>query len=143
MKKEAMKKEKEKKAKSKKEKTEEKKIIMTRIDRKSDRRQEWRFELPLSALVEGKLPKGEKFQEKTIIENISSGGAYFSLESGVTLGSKLNLVVDIPEKVTGGKKTTINLGGLTVRLEKLDKKGKKQGIALSFDEDFQFLNEEE
>ncbi|MBN1223425.1 MAG: PilZ domain-containing protein [Candidatus Aminicenantes bacterium] len=129
--------------KGKKVKAEEKKVILARIDRKSDRRQEWRFELPLSALVEGKLPKGDKFQEKTIIENISSGGAYFSLDSGVTLGSKLNLSVDIPEKITGGKKTTIHLGGLTVRLEKLDKKGKKQMIALSFDEDFQFLNDED
>jgi hypothetical protein len=47
-------------------------------------------------------------------------------------------VVEIPSKVTGGKKTKLCLGGLTVRLQKLDKEGKKQGIALSFDEDFQF-----
>jgi c-di-GMP-binding flagellar brake protein YcgR len=118
------------------------KTILPRIDRKADRRQEWRFELPLSAIVEGTLPEGSKFKEETILENISSGGAYFSLESGVTVGSKLNLVVEIPSKVTGGKKTKLCLGGLTVRLQKLDKEGKKQGIALSFDEDFQFEGEE-
>jgi len=131
-----------KKEKTSKTSPQEKKVILARIDRKADRRREWRFELPLTAIVEGSLPKGEKFIEKTIIDNISSGGAYFSLDSGITLGSKLNLVVDLPEKITGGKKTKIYLGGLTVRLEKLDKKGKKQGIALSFDEDFQFLDEE-
>jgi c-di-GMP-binding flagellar brake protein YcgR len=114
------------------------KAILPRIDRDSDRRQEWRFELPLSAIVEGTLPEGSAFKEETILENISSGGAYFSLESGVTVGSKLNLVVEIPSKVTGGKKTKLCLGGLTVRLQSLDKEGKKQGIALSFDEDFQF-----
>jgi c-di-GMP-binding flagellar brake protein YcgR len=118
------------------------KTILPRIDRDADRRQEWRFELPLSAIVEGTLPAGSKFKEETILENISSGGAYFSLESGVTVGSKLNLVVEIPSKVTGGKKTKLYLGGLTVRLQKLDKEGKKQGIALSFDEDFQFEAEE-
>jgi c-di-GMP-binding flagellar brake protein YcgR len=132
-----MKKESQKSTDEKKSKT-----ILPRIDRKADRRQEWRFELPLSAIVEGTLPAGSAFKEETILENISSGGAYFSLESGVTVGSKLNLVVEIPSKVTGGKKTTLHLGGLTIRLQKLDKEGKKQGIALSFDEDFQFEAEE-
>jgi hypothetical protein len=132
-----MKKESQKSTDEKKSKT-----ILPRIDRDADRRQEWRFELPLSAIVEGTLPEGSVFKEETILENISSGGAYFSLESGVTVGSKLNLVVEIPSKVTGGKKTKLCLGGLTVRLQKLDKEGKKQGIALSFDEDFQFEGEE-
>jgi c-di-GMP-binding flagellar brake protein YcgR len=117
----------------------ESKVILTRIDRKSDRRQEWRFELPLTAKVEGTLPNGKKFKEDTIVENISSGGAYFSIDSGVTLESKLELIIELPEKITGGKKTTLRLEGRTVRLEKLDKKTKKQGIALSFDEEFQFI----
>jgi hypothetical protein len=116
------------------------KVILTRIDRKSDRRQEWRFELPLAAKVEGTLPNGKKFKEDTIVENISSGGAYFSIDSGVTLEAKLELIVELPKKVTGGKKTTLRLEGRTVRLEKLDKKTKTQGIALSFDEEFQFIS---
>ena len=132
-----MKKESKKSNEAKKSKT-----ILPRIDRNADRRQEWRFELPLSAIVEGTLPEGSKFKEETILENISSGGAYFSLDSGITVGSKLNLVVEIPSKVTGGEKIKLRLGGLTVRLQQLDKEGKKQGIALSFDEDFQFEDEE-
>jgi len=132
-----------KKDKSKKEASKESKVILTRIDRKSDRRQEWRFELPLSAMVEGTLPNGEKFREDTIVENISSGGAYFSIDSGVTLESKLELIIELPEKVTDGKKTTLRLEGKTVRLEKLDKKQKSQGIALIFDEEFQFISDDE
>jgi c-di-GMP-binding flagellar brake protein YcgR len=116
------------------------KVILTRIDRKSDRRQEWRFELPLTAIVEGTLPNGEKFREETIVENISSGGAYFSIDSGVTLDSKLELIIELPKKVTGSEKTTLRLEGMAVRLEKLDKKQKTQGIALSFDEEFQFVS---
>ncbi len=37
------------------------------------------------------LADGRKFKEETRLENISSGGAYFSLDSGVVVGSKLNL----------------------------------------------------
>jgi hypothetical protein len=132
-----------KKETSTKKTSKESKVILTRIDRKSDRRQEWRFELPLTAMVEGTLPNGDKFREDTVVENISSGGAYFSIDSGVTLESKLELIIDLPEKVTRGKKTTLRLEGKTVRLEKLDKKTKTQGIALSFDEEFQFISSDE
>jgi len=104
-----------------------------------NRRKEWRFELPLPAMVEGELPVGQTFHEKTTLKNISSGGAYFSLDSGVTVGSKLNLVIDLPSNLTEGKKVSLRLGGLTVRLSKDRGPGKKQGIALCFDEDFQFI----
>ncbi len=112
-------------------------------DIKIDRRGEWRFELPLSAKVEGKLPDGKKFQEDVTLHNISSGGAYFSLDSGVIVGSKLNLVIDIPSELTEGKKLKLCLGGLTIRLEKPHKKGKKQGVALRFHKKFQFIPESE
>ena len=107
------------------------------------RRKEWRFQISLPALVKGKLPKGKEFEEKTILKNISSGGAYFSLDSGVTIGSELNLVIDIPNNLTEGKKVQLQLGGLTVRLKKSTSKDKKQEIALCFNEDFQFITRTE
>lgn len=107
-----------------------------------NRRNEWRFELPLPAQVEGELPRGNKFKEKTTVQNISSGGAYFCLDSGITVGSKLNLVIDLPSKLTEGKKVKLKLGGLTVRLNKPQRGDKKQGIALSFDEDYAFIPDE-
>ena len=63
-----------------------------------NRRREWRFNLLLPARVEGTLPKGQRFREKATIENISASGAYFCLESGVAVGSRLNIIIDIPEK---------------------------------------------
>ena len=107
-----------------------------------DRRQEWRFDLPLPAIVEGKGGEGKKFQEKTILENISSTGAYFCLDSGVTVGSKLNLVIEVPSELSPEKKVKLQLGGLTVRLEKPDRKGKKQGVALRFTKQFKFVTED-
>jgi c-di-GMP-binding flagellar brake protein YcgR len=107
-----------------------------------DRRREWRFDLPLPAIVEGMLSEGKKFKEKTLLENISSTGAYFCLDSGVTVGSKLNLVIEIPSELSPEKKIKLQLGGLAVRLEKLSKKEKKQGVALRFSKKFKFITED-
>ncbi len=104
-----------------------------------NRRDEWRFDLPLSIVIEGKLPGGKKFQEETLLENISSGGAYFCLESGVIVGSKLNLVIELPDKLTEGKKMRLKLGGITVRLEKVRKASKRQGVAVRFSKDYRFI----
>jgi c-di-GMP-binding flagellar brake protein YcgR len=105
----------------------------------ANRRREWRLDLPLSTMIEGRLPQGEKFAETTTLQNISATGAYFCLDSGLVVGSRLNLMIDLPEKLTGGKKVRLNLGGITVRLEEPDKKGKRQGVAIRFSKDFKFI----
>jgi len=104
-----------------------------------NRRREWRFDLPLPVIIEGKLPQGKKFKEITKIENISSKGVYFSLESGVIIGSKLNLVIDMPKELGGDRKLKLCLGGLTVRLEELNEKTKKQGVALRFHKKYKII----
>ncbi|MCX6572050.1 MAG: PilZ domain-containing protein [Candidatus Aminicenantes bacterium] len=105
-------------------------------DLEINRRREWRFEFPLDAFVEGSLADGNKFKEETHLDNISSGGAYFSLDSGVVVGSKLNLFLELPEKLADGKRLRLRIGGITVRLEKPDKKAKHQGVAVRFSDDF-------
>ncbi len=107
----------------------------------SNRRREWRLDLPLPTLIEGKLPRGEKFREQTVLGNISSGGAYFTLESGVVVGSKLNIIIDLPAKLTEGRRMKLLLGGVTVRLEEIDKKANTQGVAVRFHKDFRFVAE--
>ncbi|MBA7486459.1 hypothetical protein ES707_22018 [subsurface metagenome] len=94
---------------------------------------------PTTSSWEGMFPLGKKFKESTKIENISSKGVYFSLDSGVIIGSKLNLVIDMPKELGAGKKLKLCLGGLTVRLEELDKKTKKQGVALRFHKNYKIL----
>jgi len=105
----------------------------------ANRRREWRLDLPLSTIIEGRLPHGAKFSETTTLENISSTGAYFCLDSGVVVGSRLNLMIDLPKNLTGGQEIKLNLGGITVRLEEPDKKGKRQGVAIRFSKDFKFV----
>ncbi|MEN6311456.1 MAG: PilZ domain-containing protein [Acidobacteriota bacterium] len=104
-----------------------------------NRRREWRFDLPLKTVIEGKLPQGKKFQEETELRNISSGGAYFCLDSGVAVGSKLNLMIDLPDKLTDGKKMKLWIGGITVRLEKAGQKSRRQGVAIRFSDDFKVI----
>lgn len=104
-------------------------------DLEINRRREWRFEFPLDTLIEGSLADGNKFKEETHLENISSGGAYFTLDSGVVVGSKLNLYIELPEKLADGKKLRLRIGGITVRLEKPDRKMKRQGVAVRFSDD--------
>ena len=104
-----------------------------------NRRREWRFGLPLRTTIEGKSPAGQKFKEETKLENISSGGAYFSLDSGVVVGSKLNLMIELPSKLTDGKKMRLLIGGITVRLEKPNLRSRKQNVAVRFSDDFRVL----
>jgi len=104
-------------------------------DLEINRRREWRFDFPLDTLIEGSAADGAKFKEETHLENISSGGAYFSLDSGVVVGSKLNLYIELPEKLADGNKLRLRIGGITVRLEKPDKKTKRQGVAVRFSDD--------
>lgn len=111
-------------------------------DSKANRRREWRLELPLPVKIEGKLPDGKKFHEETTIENISAKGVYFSLDSGVIIGSRLNLVIDLPRELAGNKELKLCIGGLTVRLEEKEKKGKKQGVALRFQKKYKIIPSE-
>jgi c-di-GMP-binding flagellar brake protein YcgR len=107
---------------------------------KINRRKEWRLELPLPGIAQGKLPKGNKFKEFMTLENISSGGAYFCLDSGIIIGSKINLVLALPEELKEGqKKFKLCVGGITVRLEEANKKSKKHGVAIRFSESYSIL----
>lgn len=113
----------------------------------NNRREEFRLEIPLSAIIEGSFVNGHSFSEKTLIHNISSTGAYFELEALVTVGTKLILQIDLPSSLSKEKKLHLSLKGQVVRLEETGENGKKQGVALNFDEEFnnekvQFITED-
>ena len=128
-----------KKAAPKKKAPSRKKAASLPKDLEVNRRGEWRFELPLATVIQGKLPRGEKFEEETRLENISSGGAYFCLDSGIVVGSRLNLMIELPDKLTDGQPLRLRIGGITVRLEKPDVKSKRQGVAVRFNREFKVV----
>ena len=106
---------------------------------KIPRRKEWRFSLPLAAVVAGQLPRGKKFREEVKIRNISSTGAYFGLAANIIVGSRLDLNITLPPQVTEGKKVHLKIEGVTVRVEKPRKTAKKQGVAIRFNKDYRFV----
>ena len=106
------------------------------VNSNKNRRKEFRLDLPLSAKVEGKTAKGKPFVESTTIVNISSLGAYFSLNALLTIGARLFIIMELPSQLTEGKKLKLKLRGEVVRLELSSVKNKKQGVALNFDEEF-------
>jgi len=103
------------------------------------RRKEWRFELPLTAEVQGALPRGEKFQETAKIRNISSTGAYLYLRAGVIVGAKLTLAISLPAAVTEGNGVRLKINGLVVRMEKARKTSQKLGVAVRFNKEYRFV----
>lgn len=107
-----------------------------------NRRKELRFDHPLPAVVKGNLPSGKKFKENTIIQNISSGGAYFGLDADIIIGSELEVFVEVPVPKEKGKKIKLSLFGSTVRLEASTEEEKKLYVALQFNKQYRFIDEE-
>ncbi len=105
------------------------------ILKQNNRRFELRLALPLSVIIEGTQANGQNFSEKTIIENISSTGAYFRLQALVTVGTKLRLKIELPSSLSEGQKMNLRLPGQIIRLEKTGINGNKQGVALHFNEE--------
>ncbi len=108
-------------------------------DLEINRRREWRFDMPLPAVVEGKLADGGKFKEETLLRDISSGGAYFVLKTGVAVGSKLRLTIELPKKLSEGKPMRLKIGGVAIRLEKPGTKVKRQGVAVRFAKNYKVI----
>ena len=55
-----------------------------------------RFQLDWPIKVEAK--EGEEFSEEGVLQNISSGGALFSLSKPLAAGTKLNVSIRLPFK---------------------------------------------
>jgi Tfp pilus assembly protein PilZ len=103
------------------------------------RRKEGRFELPLTADVQGSLPRGTTFLETAKIRNISSTGAYLYLQAAVIVGTKLTLAISLPPEATEGKSLRLKINGTVVRMEKARKTSRKLGVAVRFTKEYRFV----
>jgi len=103
------------------------------------RRKEGRFELPLTADVQGNLPLGTKFLETAKIRNISSTGAYLYLQAAVIVGTKLTMAISLPPKATEGNSLRLKINGTVVRMEKARKTSRKLGVAVRFTKEYRFV----
>ena len=88
-----------------------------------ERRLAERLKLNLPVKVNGTNTSGRVFSEETVLEDLSSKGAFLSLKNAVTEKTKLLLVID-PDRSNLHKKT---------RVVRVGKMSKKNGVGVSFE----------
>lgn len=74
-------------------------------------RRERHFELSLPVLVSGTNAKGEDFEERTKIASISAQEASFWLKNKVTIGTNVNLSLDVPKTLVLESQLNLLLSG--------------------------------
>ncbi len=98
------------------------------------------FELSLPALVSGTDATENRFREKTLISSISAEEATVWLRSQVTIGTKLDISLDVPKTLILENSLKLQLSG-TVKLIQIDsaRTAKKQLVSLELDKKFKLL----
>ena len=104
-------------------------------------RRERSFKLSLPTLVSGIDAFGNPFQERTNLFSISSQEATFWLNSGVTIGSKLNLSLDIPKTLILEKKLRLFISGTVIYVKAESKSKKKQLISIKLDRTYKIQSD--
>lgn len=88
----------------------------------------FKFSLPLT--VEGPDVDGSLFREETTLDYMSHAGALFPLQSPVTLGSRLKLVVALPDKLGEGKGLKLVVKGTIIDINSGNREGRTSKVAL-------------
>lgn len=94
------------------------------------------FELTLSTLVSGVDVFRKEFQEQTTLAYINSQEATFWLNTKVTLWSKLDLSVEIPQTLTLEKCLKLIISGTVIEIKASTDDDKKQLISIRLDKKY-------
>ena len=94
------------------------------------------FELSLPTLVSGIDAYGEEFREHTEVTSISSEIAVFRLNSGVTIGSRVNLSLEVPKTFFLEYHLKLELSGRVTYVKEDQNSEKKQLISLRLDKNY-------
>ena len=94
------------------------------------------FDLPIPILISGMDARGNEFQEQSKLSSISSQQATFWLNSAVTIGSRLNLSLDIPKTVVLERHLKLLLTGVVVFVKGETNLRKKQMISVRLDKKY-------
>jgi hypothetical protein len=102
----------------------------------SPQRQERYFELSVQALVSGANAKGDEFEERTKISSISSMEASFWLKAKVTIGTRLNMCLQIPKTLILESHLNLLLSGEVVFVQTETNSRKKQLVIIRLDRSY-------
>ncbi|MGD8539679.1 MAG: hypothetical protein PVI66_13270 [Candidatus Aminicenantes bacterium] len=96
-------------------------------------KQERYFELSVPALVLGINAKGEEFEERTKISSISSQEASFWLKEKVTIGTHLNMSIEIPKTLILESHLNLSISGEVIFVQSETNSRKKQLVIIRLD----------
>jgi hypothetical protein len=99
-------------------------------------RQERYFELSVPAVVSGASAKGEEFEERTKISSISSQEASFWLEEKVTIGTRINLCLEIPKTLILESHLNLMISGEIIFVQAKTNSRKKQLVIIRLDRSY-------
>lgn len=88
------------------------------------------FKLSLPLTVEGPDIDGTMFREETTLHYMSHAGALFPLQSQVALGSRLKLVVSLPDKLGEGKNLKLVVKGTIIDIDAGEREKGSSRVAL-------------
>lgn len=94
------------------------------------------LELFLPAIVSGINAEGKAFSEKTELTSMSALKAHFGLKSKVTLGTKLNVILDIPKTLILENHLKLRVSGDVIYAKADSSEGTKQQISIRLDRTF-------
>lgn len=99
----------------------------------NERRAAERLELHLPSKVLTHPSAGEVITRDTILENVSSKGAYFFLEDPLPPDTSVELEIDLPKSMPSSTNLKLNFKGIVVRLEPPRVQPGRHGVAVRFD----------
>jgi hypothetical protein len=97
----------------------------------SDRRISPRLQLK-TALRVGTWKSG-KAEQRSESENLSERGAFFATDAPLAIGSAVEILLRMPEEITGKPATEWRCTGHVVRLQPLDISRGRLGVGVQFD----------
>ena len=96
-------------------------------------KQERYFELSVPAFVSGTNAKGEEFEERTKISSISSQEASFWLKEKVTIGTRINMCLEIPKTLILESHLNLSISGEIIFVQSETNSRKKQLAIMRLD----------
>ena len=91
------------------------------------------FTFPLPTQVEGQNARGQEFSEETVLSYISHEGSSFLLKNPVHIGTRLRMVIDLPEKLSADKTLKLVIKGRVALVETIRAHGTGQKVTVRFD----------
>lgn len=91
------------------------------------------FTFPLPTRVEGTNAKGRDFSEETVLTFISHEGSSFCLKNPIQVGSRLKMIIDLPEKLAGSVPLKMVIRGQVAKIEALPGVNLAQRVTITFD----------